>query len=304
LFIEAAKKVEPRFISMVIPARWFAGGKGLDEFRNTMLKDSRLSHLVDFPVASDVFPGVKVNGGICYFLWERDRKGLCKVTTTMKGFEDTAERKLDQFDTLVRFNKAIPILEKVLAKKYESLSGQVSRQKPFGLRTFARPTGKGNVTLFANNSVGKIQKDEITVGKEMIDSWKVLTSMGYGEGGEGRDYPRMIIGKPIVAEPPSACTETYIVVGAYDTKVEAENLAGYLRTRFLRFLVALRKNTQHVTQDRFLFVPSLPMTKEWTDKKLYEHFGITPDEIEFIEKIVRPMDVNSETNETISDDDE
>lgn len=304
LFIEAAKKLEPRFISMVIPARWFAGGKGLDEFRNTMLKDKRLSHLVDFPIASDVFPGVKVNGGICYFLWDRDRNGLCKVTTTMKGLEDTADRRLDQYDTLVRFNQAIPILEKVMVKKYESLSGQVSRQKPFGLRTFARPSGKGGVTLFANNSVGKIQKDEITVGKEMIDSWKVLTSMGYGEGGEARDYPRMIMGKPIVASPPSACTETYIVIGAYKTEAEAKNLASYLHTRFLRFLVALRKNTQHITQDRFAFVPSLPMTKEWTDKKLYAHFGISPDEIQFIEKIVRPMDVDSNANDEVTADDD
>ena len=291
LFVEAAKKVEPRFISMVIPARWFAGGKGLDEFRNTMLKDNRLSQIADFPVASDVFPGVKVNGGICYFLWEKDRKGLCKVTTTMKGFEDMSERKLDQFDTFVRFNQAIPILEKILAKNYGSLSGQVSRQKPFGLRTFSRPTGKGGITLYANNSVGKIQKEEITNGQDIINSWKVITSMGYGEGGEGRDYPRMIIGKPIVTGPPSACTETYIVVGAYETQVEAENLARYLRTRFLRFLVALRKNTQHVTQDRFLFVPSLPMTEEWTDEKLYGHFGITTEEVDFIEKIVRPMEL-------------
>jgi site-specific DNA-methyltransferase (adenine-specific) len=256
-----------------------------------MLKDNRLSQIADFPVASDVFPGVKVNGGICYFLWEKDRKGLCKVTTTMKGFEDMSERKLDQFDTFVRFNQAIPILEKILAKNYGSLSGQVSRQKPFGLRTFSRPTGKGGITLYANNSVGKIQKEEITNGQDIINSWKVITSMGYGEGGEGRDYPRMIIGKPIVTGPPSACTETYIVVGAYETQVEAENLARYLRTRFLRFLVALRKNTQHVTQDRFLFVPSLPMTEEWTDEKLYGYFGITTEEVDFIEKIVRPMEL-------------
>ena len=138
----------------------------------------------------------------------------------------------------------------------------------------------------------------------MIDTWKVLVSKGYGEGGESRDYPRMIIGKPIVAPPPSACSETYIVVGAFSNEEEAQNLAQYLRTRFLRFLVCLLKNTQDTTKDRFAFVPSLPMTKEWTDKKLYEHFGITPGEIEFIEKIVRPIDVSSDPNETIPDDDE
>lgn len=290
LFVEQAKKLNPRFLSMIIPARWFAGGKGLDEFRSQMLKDKRVSHLVDYPIASEVFPGVKVIGGICYFLWEREYKGKCLVTTRMNGAEDTMLRELDQFDTFVRFNKAIPILEKVLAKEYPPLSGQVSRQKPFGLRTFARPTGKGDVMLYANNSVGTVARRTIPAGAEMIDTWKVLTSMGYGEGGEARDYPRMIMGKPIVAAPPSACTETYLVVGAYEKRNEAENLAKYLRTRFLRFLVGLRKNTQHITQDRFAFVPSLPMTKEWTDEKLYAHFDITENEIAFIESIVRPME--------------
>ena len=294
LFVEQAKKLNPRFLSMIIPARWFAGGKGLDEFRNTMLKDKRISRLVDYPIASDVFPGVKVIGGICYFLREREYNGTCRVTTRMNGVEDTMDRQLDQFDTFVRFNKAISILEKVQSKNYPSLSSQVSRQKPFGLRTFARPTGKGDVMLYANNSVGTVQKRTLPTGTEMIDSWKVLTSMGYGEGGEARDYPRMIMGKPIVAAPPSACTETYLVVGAYDTESEAEDLAAYLRTRFLRFLVGLRKNTQHITQDRFAFVPSLPMTKEWTDKKLYAHFGITEEEIAFIETIVRPMEGKNE----------
>ena len=294
LFVEQAKKLNPRYLSMIIPSRWFAGGKGLDEFRNAMLKDKRISRLVDYPIASDVFPGVKVIGGICYFLWQSVYNGPCRVTTRMNNVEDTMERQLGQFDTFVRFNKAIPILEKVLAKGYAPLSGQVSRQKPFGLRTFARPTGKGDVTLYANNSVGLVQKRTIPTGQAMIDSWKVLTSRGYGEGGEARDYPRMIMGKPIIASPPSACTETYIVVGAYDSKEEAHNLAAYLRTRFLRFLVGLRKNTQDITQDRFAFVPSLPMTKQWTDQKLYAHFGITEEEFAFIETIVRPMEVEHE----------
>lgn len=289
LFVEQAKKMNPRYLSMVIPSRWFAGGKGLDRFRDNMLHDHHVSHLVDYPIASDVFPGVKVIGGICFFLWQKDYNGPCSVTTHMSGQSDTMVRELDQFDTFVRFNKAISILEKVLAKKYSSMSDQVSRQKPFGLRTFERPTGKGTIKLFANKSVGKIEKPAISNGLEMLGLWKVFISMGYGEGGEGRDYPRMIMGKPIVAPPQSACTETYIVVGAYATQDEAENLNSYLRTRFLRLLVGLRKNTQHITRDRFGFVPKLPMTKTWTDEKLYKHFDLTEDEIMFIESMVRPM---------------
>lgn len=294
LFVEQAKRLNPRFLSMIIPSRWFAGGKGLDPFRDTMLNDRRISRLVDFPIASDIFPGVKVIGGICYFLWERDYSGKCSVTTRMNGMDDSMDRPLDQFDTFVRFNKAIPILEKVKSKNYRSMSEQVSTQKPFGLRTFVQPSGKGTIKLFANKNVGKIEKSAITSGTEMLGLWKVLISMGYGEGGEARDYPRMIMGKPIVAPPSSACTETYIVVGAYESEIEANNLAKYLRTKFLRLLVGLRKNTQHITKDRFSFVPLLPMTKAWSDKKLYTHFGLSEDEVAFIESMVRPMDVENE----------
>jgi site-specific DNA-methyltransferase (adenine-specific) len=294
IFVEQAKKLSPRYLTMIIPSRWFAGGKGLDQFRDTMLSDMRISRLVDYPIASDVFPGVKVNGGICYFLWERDYSGPCRITTCMNGLEDTMTRQLNQFDTFVRFNKAIAILEKVQAKGYPSMSEQVSRQKPFGLRTFVRPTGKGKITLYAFRDVGKIEKKAITGGTGMIGKWKVFTSMGYGEGGESREYPRMIMGKPIVAPPSSACTETYIVVGCYRTRTEANNLACYLRTKFLRFLVCLRKNTQHVTKDRFLFVPALPMTKLWTDKKLYAHFGLSEEDADFIDSIVCPMEAENE----------
>ncbi|MCG6536036.1 MAG: Eco57I restriction-modification methylase domain-containing protein, partial [Syntrophales bacterium LBB04] len=294
IFVEQAKKLNPRYLSMIIPSRWFAGGKGLDSFRDTMLHDQRISRLVDYPIASDVFPGVKVIGGVCYFLWERDHVGPCRVTTWMNGNDDSMTRHLNQFDTFVRFNKAISILEKVKAKRYPSMSEQVSRQKPFGLRTFVQPTRKGNIKLYANKNVGMIEKSAITSGTDMLKSWKVFISMAYGEGGESRDYPRMIMGKPIVAPPSSACTETYIVVGIYESEKEAKNLDSYLRTKFLRFLVGLRKNTQHITKDRFSFVPQLPMTKIWTDQKLYDHFDLSDKEIVFIESLVRPMGSENE----------
>jgi site-specific DNA-methyltransferase (adenine-specific) len=294
LFVEQAKKLSPRYLTMIIPSRWFAGGKGLDEFRVTMLNDQRLSRLVDYPIASDVFPGVRINGGVCYFLWERDYNGPCRVTTCMNGIEDTMTRQLNQFDTFVRFNKAISILEKVKAKQYPPLSSQVSSRKPFGLPTTARPSGRGDITLYATKSVGRIQRSAITAGKDVLDLWKVFLSKGYGEGGESRDYPRMIIGKPIVGSPLSACTETYIVIGCFSSKAEANNLANYLKTKFLRFLVCLLKITQDTTKERFSFVPAMPMSKIWTDKMLYAHFGLTAEEIAFIDSIVLPMEAGDE----------
>lgn len=293
-FVEQAKKLNPRYLTMIIPSRWFAGGKGLDEFRDAMLHDRRISHLVDYPIASDVFPGVKVIGGVCFFLWERDYKGHCHVTTHMNDKSDTMTRQLDEFTTFVRFNRAISILKKVMAKKYPPMSDQVSSRKPFGLPTTARPSGKGNITLYATKSVGRIEKSAIPTGANMLDVWKVLVSKGYGEGGESREYPRMIVGKPIVAPPASACTETYLVAGIYKTEEEAIRLSEYIRSKFLRFLVGLLKNTQDTTKDRFAFVPLLPMTKAWDDQKLYAHFGLSDDEIAFIESMVRPMEASDE----------
>ena len=272
----------------------------MTDFRETMLNDRQLSHLFDFPVSKDVFPGIKLIGGVCYFLWERDRNGPCVVTTQMKDVNDTMTRDLSQFDTFVRFNRAVSILEKITAKGYPSLSTQISKQKPFGLRTYERPTGTGTITLYANKTIGKIKKSAITKGMDMLESWKVLMSKGYGEGGEVREYPRMILNKPIVAEPNSACTETYIVVGKYNSKREAENLDKYLRTKFLRLLVGLRKNTQDITDDRFSFVPLLSMKKEWNDTKLNAHFGLTPDEIAFIDQIVRPMEPKEEVAQKVT----
>jgi site-specific DNA-methyltransferase (adenine-specific) len=289
-FVEQAKKLNPRYLSMIIPSRWFAGGKGLDDFRDTMLNDRRIIRLVDYPVAGDVFPGVKIIGGVCYFLWGRDANSDCKITTCMSGKVDTMERKLNQFNTFVRFNKAISILEKVNKKKLSSLSDQVSSRKPFGLDTKSRPSGKGRITYYANKTVGKIEQESLTAGEDMIGKWKVFISRGYGEGGETREYPRMIIGKPIVAPPQSACSETYLVIGSYDKQEEADNLSKYLKTKFLRFLVGLRKNTQDISKEKFSFVPIMPMDKTWTDKELFKYFNLNDEETTFIDTLIRPID--------------
>lgn len=288
-FVEQAKKLNPRYLTMIIPSRWFAGGRGLDEFRTEMLNDKRLPVLVDYPIAADIFPGIKLNGGVCYFLWKNDFKGDCKVISCLNGENDEMIRPLNEFETFIRFNKAIPILKKVVKDKFEELSKIVSKQKPFGLRTFERPSGKGKIKLYANKEVGLIEEKEITQGHEWLNKWKILLSRGYGEGGESRPYPRMVIGKPIIAPPDSACTETYLVIGRFISKAQAKNLADYMQTRFVRFLVALKKNTQDIIADRFDFVPLQDFSESWTDEKLYKKYGLSKDEIAFIESMIRPM---------------
>ncbi|MDC0649877.1 Eco57I restriction-modification methylase domain-containing protein [Alphaproteobacteria bacterium] len=293
-FVERAIQLNPKYVCMIIPSRWFAGGKGLDKFRNFMLSSKKLSHLVDYPITADVFPGLKVIGGVCYFLWDRDHSGPCEVSTKMQNIEDSATRDLDQFDIFVRFNKGVSILEKVLKiskqNSFQMLNEVVSTQKPFGLRTFEKPSGKGDILLFANKSQGFIERAKITKNNHLIPKWKVLLSMGYGEGGETRPYPRKITGTPIVAAPQSACTETYLVVNSFDREDYAVNFASFLRTRFARFLIGLRKNTQHITSDRFAFVPSLPMNEQWSEEKLFKFFKITSEELDFVNLLIRPMD--------------
>jgi site-specific DNA-methyltransferase (adenine-specific) len=296
-FITQAKKLNPKKLLMVVPSRWFAGGRGLDEFRTEMLNDKKISHLIDYPIAADVFPGIKLNGGVCYFLWDRDYRGDCKVTSCLEGEKDEMFRPLNQFETFVRFNKAIPIATKVTKKEgFQPLSKLVSRQKPFGLRTFERPTGKGRIKLYANKEVGFIEASQITQGHEFLNKWKIFLSRGYGEGGEARPYPRMVIGKPIVAGPSTACTETYLAIGQFESKVAAENLSAYLQTKFARFLIALKKNTQDVIADRFDFVPLLNLNETWTDKKLYKLYNLTKVEILFIESMIRPMEISSKND--------
>ena len=291
LFVEQAKKLQPRYISMIIPARWFAGGKGLDGFRDTMLKDRRISHLVDFHDASDCFPGVEIKGGVCYFLWDAKYSGDCEITPVVQGRRlDPMERDLSEHDVLVRFNRAISILAKVQALEDPTFTARISSRKPFGLPTnftaFQSEQYEGAIQIYANKDVGWINRSAVTVGTEMIDEYKVLLSAAYN-GGD--NYPHQIINRPILASRGSCCTETYIVCGLSSVLEEAQNIETYVKTRFFRFMVSLRKISQHNPRDRFDFVPDLDMTQTWTDAKLYERYDLTAEEIVFIESMIKEM---------------
>lgn len=295
-FVQQAKKLNPRFLSMIIPSRWFAGGRGLDEFRDAMLSDNRLRKLIDYPVSSECFPGVEIKGGVCYFLWDRDNPGLCEVKTLRGQTESVMVRPLIEkgSDIFIRYNESIEIMRKVLSKKEESFSQQVSSQKPFGLRTFfkgkSKPS-KNSVMIYTNEAVRYVSQQDVPQNTHWIEKHKVYITMAYGAG---EDFPHQIINKPIYGAPNSCCTETYLVIGPYDSKKKANNVMSYIQTRFFRFLVLLRKNTQHAAKGVYSFVPVQNFDESWTDEKLYKKYGITKDEIAFIESMVRPMDLDNE----------
>ncbi|MFA7169723.1 MAG: Eco57I restriction-modification methylase domain-containing protein [Candidatus Paceibacterota bacterium] len=295
-FVEQAKKLNPRYLTMIIPARWYSGGKGLDDFRKNMLEDNRMRQIVDFPEAIDCFPGVQIKGGVCYFLWDRDNQGNCTVSTSRKGeiVSEMARPLLEVgAETFIRYNEAISILKKVQAFKEPSLSENISSRKPFGLDSnFAnfskQETKTRKIKLYRYGEIGYIDESQVLKNKKLIRKTKVLIS----KAGSGSDtFPHQILGVPIIAKPNSICTETYLVVGDFDNKTMAENLVSYICTRFFRFMVSLTKNTQNAPKGVYVFVPVQDMKQKWTDEKLYQKYGITKKEQSFIESLIRPMDI-------------
>ena len=291
LFVNQAKKLDPRYISMIIPSRWFAGGKGLDDFRDQMLKDKRISHLVDFHDAGDCFPGVEIKGGVCYFLWDQKYSGPCEVTPVLGGEKlKSAKRHIDSYDVFVRFNQSVDILQKVRSRKEKVISEQISSRKPFSFPTnfkdYKDKKFLSGVQIYANGETGWVEREKIATNRQWIEKYKVLISGAYGAG-EG--WPHQILGRPIVTDKNSCCTETYLVAGAYDSKEEAVNLEAYMKTKFFRFMVSIRKISQHNPKDRFDFVPLLDMKRNWTDVDLYSRYELTKDEIDFIEKMIKEI---------------
>ncbi len=292
-FVDQAKKLNPKYLTMIVPSRWFAGGRGLDEFRQTMLSDRSIRKLVDYPVSSECFPGVEIKGGVCYFLWDRDSQGDCEVTNIRGQKISKMTRPLMEngSNVFVRYNESIDILRKILVKSEVSFSLQVSTQKPFGLRTFFQgkiKPFKDSVKIYTNGKPSYVKQSEIEQNKNWIPAHKVYISMAYGAG---EDFPHQIINKPFYGEPNSACTETYLVLGPFANKKIAENVIKYIQTKFFRFLVLLRKNTQHASKSVYKFVPIQDFSKVWTDEILYKKYGLNKEEIDFIESLIRPMDL-------------
>lgn len=300
LFVETAKRLKPRYISMITPSRWFTGGKGLDEFRDEMLHDNHLRVIHDYPEASDCFTGVQIKGGVSYFLWERDNAGDCMVYSH-KGSDvyGPVERPLLEkgCDTFIRYNEAVDILHKVMKHSEKSMEDLVSSRMPFGLPN----TYKGNKTKQSDTDLSIyvsgndreyrgttafIPKAMVTKGTEYISKHKVYI----GKAGSGSDaFPHPILPQPFYGAPNTVCNESYLVIGPFEDETICNNVMSYISTRFFRFLVLLKKNSQNAAKGVYQLVPQQDFTKVWTDDALYEKYGITSGEVEFIESLIRPM---------------
>jgi len=286
-FVEQAKKLQPRYLTMIIPSRWFSGGKGLDDFRAVMLHDRHIKMLVDYFDSEDCFPGIDLSGGVCYFLWDRDNEGDCMITSHRNGYESTLVRPLLEkgCDSFVRFNESISILHKIQQKNFVSFESQISARKPFG---DIKPQKQGgDIKVYAYPHDGYIERCKIIQHTSWIDKYKVFIAKAYGERG---DFPYMVIGKPFIGKPKTCCTETYLHIGPFISEDEAENVVSYLKTRFFRFFVLFKKNTQNAARGVYSFVPLQDFSEPWTDEKLYKKYGLTDEEIAFIESMIRPME--------------
>lgn len=311
-FIQQAKKLNPTFLSMIIPARWYTGGRGIDEFRAEMLKDKRIKYIHDFPNASDCFPGVEIKGGVCYFLWDSNHNGQCEVNTHQgNNVISVVERNLLEkgAETFIRYNDAISILRKVQNFKEKSFANIVSANDPFGFDvrvegSYKRVKPKYKKTSFKDSvhfyyygwqreGIGNIEKSQIKKNSDWVNDYKVFISKAYGAG---ETFPHQIINIPIIGEPNTCCTESYLVIGPFATKNKSENVSQYISTKFFRFLVLLIKNTQNAMKKVYSFVPIQDFNEIWTDEKLYAKYGLTESEILFIDSMIKPMDLSIKSN--------
>lgn len=306
-FIQAAKALQPQYLTMVTPSRWMAGGKGLDDFRAEMLSDDRIRSLTDYIDSDEAFPGVDIAGGVSYFLWSRDYHGECEVTTIVRGNRSLAtQRRLDEYDVFVRHSNAISILRKIWPDgpdRDRALAAKVSGRKAFGFATTERGATTANgiadsVRLISSGGEGFVARATVGMNADWIDKWKATVSRAAPAGGRpdrnGRYYGLSSIR---VTPPGYVTTEAYPVVSAFDSEVEAERMCAYLKSRFVRFLLSLRAANQSVTRSSFAFVPDLPMDRIWTDEALYENYGISFDERTYIESLVRPMDIGASSGD-------
>ena len=303
-FVNISRVINPQFMSLIIPARWYAGGKGLDNFRDTMLQDRRINLLFDFIESKDCFPSADIAGGICYFLWNRKYKGKCIVTSVSNNERNSNLRDLGEFSTFIRQSEAISIVHKIIDETIITLDNIVYSRKPFGLDN--NYVGKQKpydhcITVYGSQGISYADKDVVSQNTELIDNWKVIASKASAQGGRAdKDGKRKVIPKIEVLTPNAVCTESYLLLSSFNNEDSANNLCKYVKSKFFRFLLSLKVITQNISKDCFRFVPLQDFTSksdiDWSrsigeiDAQLYEKYGLEKNEIDFIERMIKPME--------------
>lgn len=301
-FASISKQVKPQYISLIMPARWYAGGRGLDEFREQMMNDASLSVLYDYELSKDLFPTVDIAGGLCYFLWDLNHSGGCRIVNNSAIKAQIATRRLNQFSTIIRSNAAIPILDKVIHESAKFLNECVLPINPFGFRTYYRGKEQGTVKILTSKGWAYVERDEIPKGKELIDQYKVIIGRFVPSNGEMSVKPGdgyRVLTEPKVLKPMEINTETYIDTAVFHSQIEAENYCKYLHCKFSRYLLRQSVTSVNVTKECFVFVPLQDFTDksdiDWSqsvadiDRQLYRKYNLTDDEIAFIESMIKPM---------------
>lgn len=291
IFVQQAIKLNSRYVVMITPSRWFAGGWGLDDFRNMMLTCNHIRELHDFQNSSDCFIGVDIKGGVSYFLFENKYDGPCEFVSHSNDTIVSSKKrflKTEGCDTLIRYNESLGILDKVRSFSEHTFEELVSTKKPFGMTTnyHGKPEPFNNsIKLYGNKRIEYITQKEVTRNAKFVNSHKLIVPKAVGSGDGKTD-----VIKPIYCEPQSVCTETYLLVGPFENKQMCENVCTYIDTKFFHFLVTLLKNTQDCMKKVYSFVPLQDFSHPWTDEMLYKKYGLTEEEIAFIESMIRPME--------------
>lgn len=300
LFVDTAKKLKPRYMAMIIPSRWFSGGKGLDNFRREMLSDRHIRKLVDYENFKDVFPGVDLAGGACYFLWDRNNEGVCEVTNFSKDLPSVSKRYLDEFDTFIRQNLALEIVNKVRNKETTFLSERVSSRKPFGLPTNYEPKTNGVPCWFIQKiGLKYASKADVDNSRGYLDKWKLLVPKAPIAG--QTDFTKSVgfyyDGNTRIAKPGECCTESWIVAGAFDTEDEVVAYKSYIFTKVVRFLLLQTVVSQDVTKKNYGFVPDLGKYEgAYSDNILCNKWGITEEEWQYINSRIGEIGGNTNGN--------
>lgn len=296
LFVEQAKKLNPRYIAMIIPSRWFAGGMGMDSFRKEMMHDRRVAKLVDFANAKDCFPQNSISGGVCYFLWDRSHDGDCEFVNVSGNVFETDNRYLDEFPVLVRYNKAVSILRKIQLANEPILTELVSPISPFGIPTNVRgqksPESPTDIRVLSSQGMGYLPIQKIDTNKPYFGKYKVAVSQTGAEHACEPDKDgqfKVLASSMRCLDPTDVCTHSYLVVGLFDSLNECNHLLNYLKTKFVRFLILQAVSSIHISRQTFCFVPIQDFSKEWSDEELYEKYDLSAEEIDFIDSIIKPM---------------